>query len=214
MSENQEIIRHHPFFKNEEQYPNRYPEDVFIKFNEMCKNTQLMKDYQKWKSGINYKTNRKVTIGGKVHNRVKDKFMIHYEHHCQSHTSMQSILFEKVNDIDKDQYLSETEQINKGVDIKNLEIDKYNASVKQVIAEIEKLTNWNDYILFNQKKYGICEKVKNNVHVENNCGGSMIFSHEKKGYIFRDRPFCNNYSDIEITYSCYKCDKCGFENKI
>ncbi len=35
----------------------------------------LQKDYIKWKAGINYMTNKKIKIGGRIHNELKLKFM-------------------------------------------------------------------------------------------------------------------------------------------
>ena len=55
---------------------------------------------------------------------------------------------------------------------------------------------------------GSCD-AKNNIHIENNCGGNMIFTHEDTEYLFNDRPFCN-YNDKEITYSNFKCSKCDY----
>lgn len=85
--------------------------------------------------------------------------------------------------------------------------------VDTIIEKIRKLERWNDFIEFEGKKYGLIHKIKNNIHIENNCLGEMIFTHEKNEYTFNDRPFCN-YGDKETTYSIYKCFKCNYENKI
>ena len=57
------------------------------------------------------------------------------------------------------------------------------------------------------------QMIKNNIHIENNCLGEMIFTHEKTEYTSNDRPFCI-CDDKETTFSIYKCSKCNYENKI
>ena len=78
------IVRIYPSKKKVISYPKRYDIYVFEKFNEM--NTKEMHDdYNKWKNGINYKTNRKITINGKLHKELEKKFIINY--------SFRSVLF-------------------------------------------------------------------------------------------------------------------------
>jgi len=43
----------------------------------MNADTELRNYYKKWKDGINYKTNRKIKIGGKIHRELKEKCMIY-----------------------------------------------------------------------------------------------------------------------------------------
>lgn len=38
------------------------------------------------------------------------------------------------------------------------------------------MKNWDDYIEFENKKYGI-EHIINNIHNTNNCGGKIIHTH-------------------------------------
>jgi hypothetical protein len=197
----QNIIRQYPTKKREKYYPQRYNNTVFEKFNEMNTDTELQNDYKKWKAGKNYKTNRKITIGGKIHCELKKKFMIH------------SVLFEDLSNINASIYLQETDKINDDIDIKNAAIKKYNNMIDSIVKKIKKLENWEDFIVFEGKKYGLVDKIKNNIHMENNCYGEMVFLESGTDFIPNDRPFCN-YEDKVITYSIYKCSKCYYENKI
>ena len=198
------IERHYPSKRQEKSYPERYDNSIFEKLNEMNADTELQNDYKKWKDGINYKTNRKIKIGGKIHRELKAKFMIY---------SCGGILFNTLNHINANEYLQETKKINNEIDVENAVIKYYNKLVDSIIEKIQKLEGWNEFIVFEGKKYGLIHKIKNNIHIENNCLGEMIFTHEKTEYTFNDRPFCN-YDDKETTFSIYKCSKCNYENKI
>ncbi len=204
--EQRTIERSYPIKRQEKPYPLRYDSSVFERFNKM--NTpKLQNDFKKWKDGINYKTNRKITIGGKIHKELKQMFVINY--------GFDSVLFEDLNDINSDEYLQETIKINNDVDIENDVIKKYNVVVDHIIEKIQKLERWHDYIEFEGKCYGITRtnEVLNNVHIENDCLGEMVFIRKKTDYTFNDRPFCN-YADKETIYSIYKCSKCNYEKKM
>lgn len=194
-----------PTKKPEKSYPSRYSKSAFEKCREMITNTELQDDYNKWKSGINYKTNRKIKVGGKIHTELKQKFMI-------GRPICRSVLFSDLADITECDYLQETECINNEIDIENASIKEYNALVDSVIEKIKKLERWNEFIVFEGKKYGITSKVSNNIHIENDCFGEMIFDRNETEHRFNDRPFCH-YADTSITYSICKCCKCGYETK-
>ena len=196
------IERYYPSKRREKSYPARYDNSIFEKLNEMNADTELQNDYKKWKDGINYKTNRKIKIGGKIHRELKAKFMINGW-----------ILFDTLNHINANEYLQETEKINNEIDVENAVIKDYNKLVDSIIEKIQKLEGWNEFIVFEGKKYGLIHKIKNNIHIENNCLGEMIFTHEKTEYTSNDRPFCI-CDDKETTFSIYKCSKCNYENKI
>lgn len=208
------IERQYPIKKQEKTYPERYGNSVFEKLNEMNGDIELQNDYKKWKDGINYETNRKIKIDKKIHRELKQKFMINYSHNYSFGTQMRSsVLFEELNNINSHKYLQETEKINNEIDIENTVIKDYNKLVDSIIEKIQKLEGWNEFIVFEGKKYGLIHKIKNNIHMEKNCLGEMIFIHEETEYTFNDRPFCN-YDDKETTFSIYKCSKCNYENKI
>ena len=200
----QKIERQYPTKKREKPYPERYDNSVFEKLNEMNGDAELQNDYKKWKDGINYKTNRKIKIDGKIHRELKQKFMIY---------TCGGVLFDTLNSINTDEYLQETNQIINEIDFENAIIKDYNKLIDSIIEKIQKLEKWNDFIVFEGKCYGITSKVLNNIHIENNCFGEMVLMREETEHTFNDRPFCN-YNDKETTYSVYKCSKCNYENKI
>ena len=89
---------------------------------------ELQNDYKKWKDGINYKTNRKIKIGGKIHRELKQKFMISYSHNYSMWSQTRSsVLFEDLININADDYLQETKKINNEIDAENIIIKNYNA---------------------------------------------------------------------------------------
>ena len=204
IEETQKIERQYPTKKREKIYPERYDNSVFEKLNEINGDTELQHDYKKWKDGINYKTNRKIKIDGKIHRELKEKFMIY---------SCRGVLFDTLNSINPHEYLQETKKINNEIDVENAIIKDYNKLVDCIIEKIQKLERWNEFIEFEGKCYGITSKVLNNIHRENDCFGEMTFTRKEKTYTSNDRPFCN-YDDTETTYSIYKCSKCNYENKI
>ena len=178
-----QIERQYPIKKKEKSYPIRYKESIFEQLNKMINNPQLQKDYKKWKSGVNYKTNRRIKIGGKLHKKLESYFMIHSKN--------TSVLFEKLININSKEYLKETKQKNYRIELENNAIRNYNKKVDKIIEEIKKLESWSGFVWFEGKKYGLCEKIRDGVHIENDCLGKMKFIDENTEYIFNDRPFCN-----------------------
>lgn len=206
--ESTKIERQYPIKNREVSYPKRYDTSVFEMLNKINTDTKLQDNYKKWKDGINYNTNRKITIGGKIHNELKRPFIING-----------GILFDELNNINICEYLQETEKINKGIDEENIVIKDYNKLIDNIIEKIESLEMWSEFIEFGGKKYGLIRKIKygNNdnhgVHIENDCLGEMVFTYKETEWHINDRPYCN-YADREQTYSIYKCAKCNYENKV
>ena len=195
-----EIIRNYPNKKKLLKYPLRFQEDIINKYKEFKNNTDLQNNYNKWKSGINYKTNRKIKIGGKVYNHLKYNFIIHFDN--------KHILFEELNGIDFDNYLLETDNIYKEIDEQNIIINNYNNKINIIIEQINKLEKWNDYIEFQGNKYGI-PKVYDNIHRENDCLGNFIedFYTSCTCRLCEDWGGCTNPQAKQY----YKCNKCNHE---
>ena len=53
-------------------------------------------------------------------------------------------------------------------------------------------------------------KNKNNIHIENNCLGKMIFIGERTEYKIAASLYKD---DRETTYKITKCNKCNYEHK-
>ena len=194
------IIRTYPNYKNKLKKPNRFNTEHFETFNKMIDDKDLMSNYQKWKQGINYKTNRKIKIDGDTHKKI-DCF--------HKYIFGDSIYIDDVININQDDYLKETFEMEKDIANKNEEIKRYNDIVKSVIDKIKNLQKWDDFIEFEGKYYGLVNKVRNNIHIENSCNGEMIFIETKREIVCRDRPFCYT-ADTDYEYDVYKCSNCKY----
>jgi hypothetical protein len=213
-----DIIRQHPLKKSLYQYPLRYNKEVFDIYNTKISNPNFENDYIKWKSGINYITNRKIKINGKTHNEIKGNFYISYYHnYSNTYSTLQFVFFENLKNINFQKYLNETYIINKKIDDDNVSINEYNLIIDNIIHEINKLNNWFDYIEFEGKKYGMIHKVKDNIHCENNCNGNMI---KQRSYDSRcvkcesgmwNCGMWNSGSDCSYIMNIYLCNKCNYE---
>lgn len=190
----EEINREFPLYQKLLSYPFRYKKDIFIKYNELLKNEQLQNDYKKWKLGINYTTNRKITIRGKIHNKLKNKFEIE-----------NGIFFSDIEDINFEKYVYETNCLYIKIDDENIEIKKYNDEVTNIVEKIKKLNSWEEYIIFEEKKYGI-PKVYNNIHRENNCFGNMTCERQECTC-----STCENWRGCGSKGTkYYKCNLCNY----
>ena len=72
------ILRSYPENKYDRYNEYRYNRNDFKKYTEINKSRN---DYEKWMEGINYKTNRKIQIGGRTHCKLgyeKSSCLIYY----------------------------------------------------------------------------------------------------------------------------------------
>ena len=185
------IIRKYPTIKDEQVYKNRYNKDNFEKYKEI---TKSMENYEKWKIGLNYKTNRKIKIGGKTHKQLG------YENfYIKRGTTY--VLFTELDGINIELYIEETEKIKK-------EIEDYNSKVYEIICKINLLEKWEEYISFEGTKYGI-PYVYENIHRENNCLGLITedYSEGCSCHCCEDWGGCSNPTRTQY----YKCEKCDYK---
>ena len=188
--EHLKIIRRYPDIKTLESHPyGRYNAYHFNKLND----EELKNQYNKWKKGINYNTNRKITIDGKLHKNIGEKFFF-----------FGKCIFEVLIDINRDEYLKETKKINNLIDIKNEEIHEYNELVYNTIEKINLLEKWNDFVEFEGIKYGI-DIIHNNIHRENDCFGVIKFDHYEECCC----STCNWRSCGSSGTEYVKCEKCN-----
>lgn len=211
-----QIIRSSPSERRVIRYPERYPQSVFDKYIKFMENKELQSDYIKWKNGINYNTNRKIKIGGKIHVDVGRKFWISYTHKYYNNDSSScrtSVFFLDLKNIDVCQYLQETERIKTEIDLTNAIIHKYNKLIYEVTAKINNLQRWDEYIQFEGNNYGLSTKVMNNIHRENNCNGNMqIFNSIQSQCNKCENGMWSCGRDCWRMIDIYKCNKCGFVN--
>ena len=186
------IIREYPAKKQNIIFDTRYTLHHFENYKDIKQNN--FKNYELWKSGINYKTNRKIKIGGKLHKKLGYKFYIKYDD--------KKILFTLFDDMNINDYLKESEKIEND----KKEIEKYNLQIDNVIKNINLLETWEQYVIFDNKKYGVHHS--NIIHKENNCFGII----ERYKYESCMCSCCENWGGCcrpEST-SYYVCKKCGY----
>lgn len=197
------ILRTYPKTRELLSYPFRFTQNDFNKYRELLNNETLQDDYEKWKIGINYKTNKKITINGKMHQSLKSVFMID----CDKGLT---VLFDDFDfkSIDFAVYSLETKTIYETIDAKNKEITHYNDAVNHVIENINNLNKWNDFICFESSKYGI-PIVVNGIHKENDCLGEIIEYYERCSC-----SSCENWNGCNYggTYH-YECNKCSYKTQ-
>lgn len=186
------ILHKYPTLKDEGLFKDRYTKENFEKYTQI---NNSIENYEKWQIGINFKTNRKIKIGGKTHIRLG------YENFY-----IKGFLFTKLNDINIELYIQETERL------KN-EILSYNLKVPEIICKIYKLEKWSDFVEFEGIKYGI-PKVYNDIHRENDCNGNI-----NKEIVCWECRWCRgSASFIEPCRCSYKtnieCVKCGYKEEI
>ena len=171
------------------EYPKRTSKKDIELIKNISKTSGFIDDYDNWKLGKNYgtKSKNKIKIGGDKHTELGKKFyLVHFTNYTKVNYTykqydyvIKKILFNEIDDINIDwvEYFLETTKIYKDIDIKNIEIDKqneiinkkrwkkynYNDTVREIIAKINKLVKWDDYVLFEGIKYGI-PNVFENIH--------------------------------------------------
>lgn len=197
-----DIIRNYPKYKDRLKNPKRFNIEHFDTFNKMVVDDYYMSIYQKWKLGINYKTNRKIKMGGDTHKKL-DYFYKYID-------GFGRVYIDDIININQFDYLKETFDMVKDISNKNKDIDRYNEIVKSVIEKINNLQIWDDYVEFEGNYYGLVDKVKNDIHIENSCYGKMIFIETKRDIVCRDRPFAIYTADTDYEYDVYKCNNCVY----
>lgn len=133
---NDKILRRLPNKKWTKTYScPRFTKEDYKKFDEM--NTEETREkYEKYKRGINYKTNKKMKTDGPIQKVYRESFRIRG-----------NIMFYDLIDIDREAYDKETEQIIK-------ENEKYNNDVDELKKKLDELTTDEEYIEFDKKFYG------------------------------------------------------------
>jgi hypothetical protein len=185
----EKIIRSYPSKKDPNDYERRYSADAFEKYKDIVKTRE---NYEKWKLGINHRTNRKINIGGKTHDELKYKdFYITYN-------NGRMIIFEALDGIDCDAYFKET-------DILKSTIQEYNQRIDDVLIKLQMLPKWNDYVEFDGKKYGIPHLV-GNIHRKNDCFGNLVEDYHENCLCNSGR--CYNQCSKPWGTQYYKCSKC------
>lgn len=193
------IMRKYPTIKDERLYKDRYNKEEFEKYKEI---TKSIENYEKWKIGINYKTNKKIKIGGKKH--IQIGYENFYIKHRTLYDGYKYILFTQLDGINIDLYIQDTEKLKE-------EILSYNEKINEIICKINKLEKWNDFVEFEGIKYGI-QKIYNNIHRGDDCNGNI----NKTEVCVKECRECRGTTSFTEPCRCeYKtnieCVKCGYK---
>lgn len=175
-----DIIRTYPPLK-------KYCKSTIEEYKNIINSTQYKNiinsdDYKKWKSGINYLTNRRIKIGGKTYKNIKNKFNIRIN---GSHFDIE--LLDYFNSINLDLYIKEIDNID------------------DVIKQINLLEKWNDYVLYSELKYGI-PSVYNYIHRYKDCNGTISTRYESCSC-----NRCESWGGCGSSGTIYYCTKCRTE---
>lgn len=144
-----DICRTLPSKKEMLKYPIRY-NDSFFENLEKFKNSKKMENYTKWKKGVNFKTNKKIKIGGDLYEKLKSSFQIKYfidEH-------VYKVFFNEVEFLDIENYQKDTKIIIDELNCENNKIKAYNITIDDLEDKILKLEKYEDFVLFDGIKYG------------------------------------------------------------
>ena len=124
-------------------FPVRYPALLFGQYKQVVDEAFLI-NHAKWCAGVNYITNRKVKIGGKLHTKLKGMFMLPY---MSFMLNIHYVYFKDLEGIDKETYLKETADMYKQIGAENEKIIKYNSEVHAVRRAIKQLYR-DEYVVF------------------------------------------------------------------
>ena len=153
----------------------------------------------KWNSGINYKTNRKIKIGGKIYKELGKRFVVNYgniNYGFYEH----SISFADLVNINVEDYIQETKIIVE-------KINKECYIIDDIINKIKNLEKWNDFVEYQRIKYGL-PKVLDKIHCENNCNGNIKeYDRHECRCNKCENWFYNGHGDTIY----YKCDNCDYK---
>jgi hypothetical protein len=150
--------------KIERDYPKyKILEEIFDKYNELIKIPNYIDNYTKLLNGINPNTNKKIKINGPTYNNIINKYIIYGK---LFNNQYKSIIFTELNNINQLEYINETNKIKNEIDKNNKPIIEYNNNVKNIISQIDNLKKWDDYIMFDNKYYGINKNIIDNIHIK------------------------------------------------
>lgn len=167
--------------------PERFSIEQLEDFEKLKNNER----YQKWLSGINPNTNRKIDINGRLYKKIGKEFI--YIHQDPRN---------KIQDIQL--YSTETDNLLYQYENERTSIDKYNNAVQTVNEKIKSL-KYNEYIELCGIKYGI-PKYYNNICRVNDCLGEF-----ESEYIPCGCHSCEDWNAGHEGKTKLRCKKCNIE---
>jgi len=200
-----EIYRNYPYQKNKIILAERYDKNLLNEFQELQNNNDYKQKHNILINGINFETNRKIKKDANTYKKLYSKY---FEKKFKVKNGMSyEIKYDDFINLNVEEYKNETHKLKIENEIENKNIEKYNEQINNIIEKIEKLTDWNDYIIFENKKFGLKNWYKN-IHYENNCKGKYIV---KKIHESCECNLCENWNGCGGSgYTIYKltCLKC------
>lgn len=175
-------------------FPHRIPEDDIQKFKKLLQ----VPEFSMWFYQLrNPKTKRKLKPDNNVHRLIgKQNGYLSYKY-CK-----------RISELD-DNYVSTTKRMEVEKQQYKQEIEEENKKLKELQKSLDMLEKWEDFIVYNGKKYGL-PPVIGKVHKENNCNGSITKTSSDK---YCNCSSCENWfgcgNPITTTYT-YTCDRCGY----
>jgi hypothetical protein len=181
------------------KYPIRYTQETFDNYQKLIKTPLFIHDYEKWKIGINSKTGRKIKINGDKHYQLKERFLI--KGRCKG--GSYAVLFIHLQGIIPEIYTKATIDIYNSIDEYNKKIEAYNKEVDNIIEKINNLSSFNDFVIFNDQKYGL-PPIVNCIHRTDDCLGDIKTIYKAcKCHLCEDWNGCDN-----PVITCNVCEKC------
>ena len=176
---------------NKKQYPFRFKKKHFEIYRLFEKDNKIV-EIKKLKNGINPKTNRKIKIGGKTYNKILYDFYIFRDKEGEFICNK---CVDELEGIDENTYMDNSKKIINKITEENIIIKIHNLKINETLQKINNLKNWDDFIIYDGKKFGTDEDIIDKKHVENNCNG-LVKKIKNNG--------CNDC--CIYNYHCIKCD--------
>ena len=185
------IIRTFPQHKKIPIKPSRLSETDFNNYDKL-KNDDC---FNKWFNGKNPLTNRKCKINGKTHMKVQQE--LKYKNYSYYNEISKIKNYKKYNDESKKIYTKFNDEL------KNIKL--YNDNVDNIIDKIKKV-KWENFIMFEDQKYGI-PPILDKKHTENNCMGNLL----EDFYESCTCHSCEDWGGCGRGYQHMKCEKCNYK---
>jgi len=176
---------------------------------EQCVTLRNDPRFQQLMSGVNFETGRKIQKDGPTYRTLEERLLRGYPSNIKRYMTIST------DKEEREKYIAERVKESKDDADK---AEQWNKSLLQLENDVDLLTGWNDFVIFEGVKYGTRRKVINDIHIENDCNGRIVMIRcenikNKIENCFNYCQGCRNQAEdcvYQIT-EYFKCDKCGCE---
>lgn len=164
--------------------------------------------YQQLMSGVNFETGRKIQKDGPTYRALEERLLRGYPSNIEMYMKIST------DKEEREKYIAERVKDRKDDADK---AEQWNKSLLQLENDVDLLTGWNDFVIFEGVKYGTRRKVINDIHIENDCNGKVVminYEKTKNKIKYCTDSYC--YASMNQADDCvyqiteyFKCDKCG-----